>query len=286
MVNSNKKILITGGSGYVGRNLISNLQNKYNIASIGRRFLHFRNYFVCDITNIANLKKIMDQVRPNVIIHCAGISNLTFCEEHPDIAWEINFEGTKNIINLLQRFDFEIKFIFLSSDYVFSGRTGNYKEDDVPNPITVYGKVKYEIEKLVQFKFSNYAICRTASLYGNGGSNFFTFVINSLKCNKKIEIFDDTFFTPTQINSLIKIIDLIMIKDIKCTLHTVGQERLNRYNFAKKIAKRFNLNNNLIIPINKTPNSLIAYDSSLNSEKTQILLGMKFLTVNEGLANL
>jgi len=286
MDNLNKKILITGGSGYIGRNLIDNLQNKYYVYSIGRRFLNLKNYFVCDITNNDNLKKIIVQIQPDVVIHCAGISNLVFCEKHPDITWEVNFEGTKNLIKTLKSFGLEVKFIFLSSDYVFNGKTGNYKEDDIPSPITVYGKVKYEIEKLIQQEFSNYTICRTANVYGNGGGSFFNFVIDNLKCNKKIEIFEDTFFTPTQINNLIEMIDLIVTKDIRGILHTVGAERINRYNFAKKIARRFNLNDNLIIPTSRPSNSLIAYDSSLNSEKTQRLLGIKFLTIDEGLKNL
>jgi len=286
MRNFYKKIFITGGSGYIGRCLVNKFKDKYNTFAIGRKNINLVNYDVCDLTDSIKLKNVLNKILPNVIIHCAGISSVEFCEKYPHIALEINFHGTKNLISIINQLELEVKFIFISSDYVFRGTSGNYKENDSPDPVTIYGKTKYEVEKLIQSKFSNYMICRTAAVYGYGGNSFFNFVLDNLNNKRRIEIFQDNFFTPTQITNLLEVIDIIISEDICGVLHTVGSERISRFNFVRKIARRFGFDTDLIVPINKPLDSLIPYDSSLNSDKTQKLLGIKLFSVDEGLSNL
>jgi len=262
--NEGKRVLITGGDGYIGSNLNLWLKKRgYEVILSVNRKTGKKNCFQADITDSRKISNLINQVKPDVIVHTAGISNLNLCEKEPEIAKKINLQGTKNIIEAINKVNSRIKLVFFSSEYVFLGDKGNRKETDDTRPKTIYGKSKLDAEKAVKEKINNFVICRTANVFGKGG-NFFTFITDSLKGNKQIEVFDDTFFTPTYIDYLCDSLEKVINSDFRGIIHIAGQDRVSRYDFALKIAQSLNKDANLIKPVKQPREGLITKDSSLD----------------------
>lgn len=278
-----KNILITGISGYIGSNLKAYFDARGYLANgldVNPKEGH--DICGCDITDYISVCETIQQLQPDIIIHAAGLSNLSLCEKDPLLAKKVNTRGTDNIAKAVSEQSLKCKLIFLSTDYVFDGKTGDYKETDNPIPVTVYGQTKLEAEKGIKDVLSDYAICRTANVYGRGG-NFLKFVFSSLKSEQKIEVFNDAFFTPTYVDDLANMIELVIEKDIKGLMHTAGPEKVNRFAFARKIAKVFNFDEKLIIPAAKPAESFIADDVSLNTDNTKKNLNINPCNIEEGL---
>lgn len=268
-----KKILITGAEGYVGSNLKKYFSKDYSIFSLSHKIgkNQKKNVFEADITDLKAVEKVIKKVTPDVLIHTAAVSNLSECEKNNDLAFAVNFSGTKNIVDTINKFNLKTKLIFFSSDYVFDGEKGNYKEEDIPNPKTVYGKSKLQAEEYIKNQLEDYIICRTANIYGRGG-NFFNFIVDSLNKNKKIELFNEVFYTPTYIDYLLDCLKLLIEKDFKGLIHIAGPERVSRFEFAKELMTIFNQRQDLISPTKQPQGGLVAKDSSLNSELVKCLL--------------
>ena len=191
-----KKILITGSQGYLGKNLSSYLK-KYDVFGIDIVDAKDKKYDQIDITNKKEMSKIINQIKPDVIIHTAALHNLKVCELEPKKSDQINYQPIEDMVEIINKSKLDTHFIFISSDYVFKGDTGHYNESDKTNPQTVYGKDKVKAENIIIKKLEKYSIIRTAAIFGRGGNNFFNFIVSSLKNNEVIDVYNDTFFTPT-----------------------------------------------------------------------------------------
>lgn len=281
-----KVILIAGVKGYIGQNLERYYSNKKaKIIGIDYVDSDKKNYYVCDLTNKNKVNLVLSNINPDIIIHCAGLSSIAKCEENPVLARRINFSTVKNVVDFIKTHKKQIKLVFLSTDYVFDGKTGNYQENNQTNPQTVYGKVKLLAEKYIQDKLKIFLICRTANVYGHSGGNFYQFIKKNLWEKKTVEVFDDTFFSPTQIDNLIEILQLLIAEDQKGTFHVVGSSCESRYSFAKKIAQRFNFDQALIKKAHKPQNIAFADNSCLSNQKMKKIFNVKLLNVTEGLKN-
>lgn len=258
-----RTVLITGGDGYAGSNLYKFFLDRG--FSVYRSVVHpkgLENEVILDITDEESVRRAIESVKPDSIIHTAGLSSLAECEKDPEKAELINFTGTKNIVDQI---DEKTKLIFFSSDYVFDGEKGDYKENDLAAPWTVYGKTKLRAEQYIAEKLTNYIVVRTANIFGRGG-NFFSFVLESSKNSESIEAYDDVLFTPTQIDFLIFAIYRLTQIDFRGIIHIAGKDKVTRYEFATKIASEFDDINRTIVKTKQPENGLIARDSSLNCD--------------------
>ncbi len=278
-------ILITGGGGLLGSKLATTLSDKYKtFTTYNTHTIGLRNScsFYLDITNKKEVQKLIRELSPDVIIHTAALTDVDYCETNKKDAWSVNVEGTGNIAEASKRAD--SKFVYISTDYVFNGREGLYKEDDQPNPINYYGKTKLEGEKLVQ-KLDDHIIARTSVLYGwHSKLNFVTWIIQELKQEHRIDIVKDQFNSPTLADDLVDMILKLIETEKEGIFHVSGSERISRYDFAKKIAGIFELDANLINPITSDELNWIAkrpLDSSLDVSKISII--KRPLNIEEGL---
>jgi dTDP-4-dehydrorhamnose reductase len=280
--NLTNKVLITGSEGYVGSNLKTFLRNAgYDVYGIDLKTVSDEKIHQLDMTDVQRLLGVLDSIKPDIVIHTAALSSLNECEKNPDLAMKINVETTRNLANAIARINKNVKLVFLSSDYVFDGKHGNYREADEVNPQTVYGKTKALSEVYIREHLENYIICRTANVYGRGG-NFFNFLFGMLEQNKYVEVFDDVFYTPTYIDYLLDSLKALLDLDFKGIMHIVGSERLSRYDFALKMAEILGKEKSLIQPV-KTVDKLIAKDSSLNCEYSRKVLQNHWPSVEESL---
>ena len=254
---------------------------------LGSKIVKYSGIFPKERVDITK-KEIFTSIRkvnPDVVIHCAAFTNVDECEIQKEKAWEVNVIGTENVAKACQNIG--AKMIYVSTDFVFDGKKGMYKETDKTNPINYYGKTKLEGEKKVQEICKNYVIARTSVLYGwHEKLNFVTWVIEQLKHKNKINIVTDQYTSPTFADNLAKVLLEIAEKDIQGLYHITGSERINRYDFALKIADRFDLDKSLITPISSEELNQKAErpkDSSLCVEKIKNKICTKLLNIDEGL---
>jgi len=281
------KLLVTGASGLLGNRIVDLAKNGYTIIPLHNTKPLHSNSIKLDITNLSEALSLFNKLKPNTVIHTASETNVDKCETEREHAWKVNVEGTSSIALACAKTN--TKLVYISTDYVFDGEKGNYKEEDKPNPINYYGLTKLEGEKQVAQHCRNYAILRTSVLYGwhPWKQNFTTWTINQLKQNKEITVVEDHYNTPTLVDNLAEMALEVVEKDLQGLFHASGTERISRYEFAKQIAKTFNLNPHLIRPIRmRQLTTWIAKrpkDSSLNTSKIQKQLKTKPLNITEGL---
>jgi dTDP-4-dehydrorhamnose reductase len=281
-----RKLLVTGASGLLGSKIVEIAKNDYTVIPLHKTKPLHSNSLELDITSTAEVLNLFHKLKPYAVIHAASETNVDKCETQEEHAWKINVEGTRNVAAACKA---GTKLIYISTDYVFDGKKGNYTEDDTPNPINYYAVTKLEGEKQVVQNCKNFAILRTSVLYGwhPFKQNFATWVITQLEQNKEITVVEDHYNTPTLADNLAEMAIEAIQKDLQGVYHACGSERIGRYEFARQIARAFDLNQNLIRPIKME--QLTAWiakrpkDSSLNTDKIRSQLEAKPLNITEGL---
>ena len=239
--------MITGSTGQLGNSLGRVFKSRYDLVSTSRTIPNINTNYFLDITNSLLVKDMVSAISPDIIINLAALTNVDLCESNPDLAHAINFQGVKNLVNV-----FKGPIIHLSTDYVFDGKLGQYKENDITNPINVYGVTKYKAEKILLEKSIESLVIRTNVLYdyqSKAKSSFLNWVVDSLKRGEKIKVVDDQFNNPTWTDSISVVIDRAIKADLNGLIHWGDFDWISRYDFANKIADKFNLQSNLIEPI-------------------------------------
>jgi dTDP-4-dehydrorhamnose reductase len=282
-----QRLLITGATGLLGRKITELAKNDYKVIPLyNTRPLH-PDSLKLDITNLYEISNLFKTVKPDIVVHTAAETNVDKCETQREHAWKINAEGTRNLALACSKTN--TKIVYISTDYVFDGAKGNYNEQDRPNPANYYGVTKLEGENQVIQHCKNHAILRTSVLYGwhPWKKNFATWVISQLRQGNEVTVVEDHYNTPTLADNLAEIVVEVVQRNLQGLLHASGKERISRYEFAKKMAKIFNLNLDLIKPVKMS--QLAAWtaqrprDSSLDTGKIQKQLKTKPLNINEGL---
>ena len=239
--NYSKKILITGSSGQLGSTLTQYLKKYYNVFSTS----HSANNPV-SITDRNKLDATLSAIEPDYIINCAAFTNVDKNETDKDHAYSVNVSGIKNIIALSNK---NTKIVHISSDYIFDGKRKSYTEEDHPNPLSYYGKVKLESENILRSSNRCYLIFRSSVIYNDSHTNFYTWVYNSLLNHKKIKVVTDQISNPTWTWSLSEAIYKSLLNNLDGVFHYAGNDIVSRYEFALKIADIFSFNSDNIIPI-------------------------------------
>jgi len=281
-----KRLLVTGASGLLGSKIVELAKGKYDVIPLHDAKPLHQNSLKLDITNRKQVFNLLRKLKPDLVVHTAAETNVDKCETQKELAWKTNVEGTRNVAAACSEID--AKIVYISTDYVFDGEKGLYTEEDTPNSINHYGVTKLEGENQIKKLCKNHIILRTSVLYGwhPWKQNFATWVINSLKQGNEISIVEDHFNTPTLADNLAEIIIEALQKDLQGLYHASGSQKISRYEFAKEIAKTFNLDYSLIKPIKMSQlTTWIAKrpkDSSLNINKIKGRLKTKLLNIHEG----
>jgi len=282
-----RRILVTGGSGLLGSKMVQLAGSNHQIIPTHFRESLFTGSVRMDITNKQEVIQTLRKTNPAIVIHTAAETNVDKCEKEREWAWKANVEGASNIAEICGKMN--ARMIYVSTDYVFDGEKGLYAEEDTPNPVNYYGLTKLKGEELVAKYCQDFVIVRTSVLYGLHPRrlNFATWVIESLKIGKNIQVVDDHFNSPTLADNLARALLEADEKDLKGFYHMAGSERISRFEFSFKIAEQFGLDSSLIKPVKM--NELKAWiakrprDSSLSIEKARKTLKTKFLNVEESL---
>lgn len=252
MVNQ-KKALITGSNGLLGQAMVKIFRNDHFVIgcdltgeSFNTRYPE-NEYLQLDLTQRDKVKKILSKIRPDIIINTAAFTDVDLCEEKHDLSWATNVRSVEILVEAAN--EFSPIFVQISTDYVFDGKSGSYRESSDTNPVSYYGKTKLAAEKVVRGSGLEYIIARTMVLYGSGEkvrNNFATWVIQQLTSGKKIKVVNDQRGNPTLADDLAEAILRLLDKKEYGVFHISGREVCSRYEFAKKIIKVFNLDEKLM----------------------------------------
>lgn len=244
------------------------------------------DYAVCDISIREDIKNLILNFYPDVVVHTAAFTNVDLSEKERELCWKINVKAVEYITEACRVLGNHL--IQISTDYIFDGTNGPYNENAAPNPLGYYARTKLASENIIRMSGVDFTIIRTNVLYGIADSrpDFVRWVVNKLRCNEKIDIVTDQINNPTFIDDIVQAISKI-IEFKKYGVYNIGGcEFLSRFDFALKIADFFNLNKDLIFAIvTKDLNQLARrpLKSGLIITKAQSELNYAPYTIDEAL---
>lgn len=243
------KILLTGATGLLGKNIYQRLYSKYKVVGSYNKNT-VENMIKLDLENHKELKKILDFIQPDIIVHAAAMTDLNFCEDNPVKAKLINADAVAIIAKWSESNN--SKLVYISTDYVFDGENGPYKENSTPAPLQIYGYTKLLGEIAVERFSSNHAIIRVGILHGfndiTDKDTVTMSIINNLKEKKKIKLDNQRIKYPTLIDDISKAIEKIIHENLTGKFHIVGCEPVTRYEWGLKISSKLNISADYLQP--------------------------------------
>lgn len=254
-----KTILITGSNGLLGQKLVYRLLQikKYKVVACSRgenRLLNREGYIYesVDITKEEQVKKVLEKHLPSVIIHTAAMTNVDACELEKDTCTKNNVDAVSYLVKCSQQIIPSVHFIHLSTDFIFDGTSGPYKEEDLPNPLSHYAWSKLDAEKIVMSSQLKWTILRTVLVYGVADSlsrsNIVLWAKQALESKKNINVVDDQFRTPTLAEDLAEGCLLAAEKEAQGVYNISGKDFMSILELVYRVADFFELDRSLINP--------------------------------------
>ena len=288
-----KKILITGGSGFLGWHLARLLAKKYEVCATycshpftmsGVRTIRM------DTTSENGVAGQVVELKPDVVVHAVANTNVDGCEENKEDAYRTNVTGTVNVLKAVE--DIGAFMIYTSTDLVFGEGKSMYTEEDSPYPINYYGWTKLEGEKKVASCESAVTL-RMALMYGADTGikgSFLRWIKKGLDTGEKVRLYTDQYRTPLYVDDAVAAIDAVIQGKARRDLyHIAGPERIDRYSFGLVYAGVFGYDPAPLVPV-KTgdvpPIARRSRDCSMSIERARQDLGFNPRAVREALLDL
>jgi len=279
------KILVTGGSGLLGGKIAEMAQSRGDEVFSG--YAHnvpaFGKAVKLDLLDGPGISEKIVKIKPEIIIHSAALTDVDRCERERELAYKMNVEGTRVVSEASKQVGSFL--VYISTDYIFDGSRGMYREDDASNPVSYYG-----LTKLLGEAFCHGCIARSCVIYGNrpasGKVNFALWLIERLKSGKRVPVVTDQFVTPTLNTDIAKMILEAADRRLYGVYHLAGATRVSRYDFALQFAKMLEMDADHIFPSRICDLNWEARrprDSSLDTSKASIMLANKPLGLDDSL---
>ncbi len=261
------KVVITGSNGLLGQSLLNLLlkeKNNYKIIGFSRgENRSARNdfdYVSIDITNENLLRDKLIEIQPNFIVNTAAMTNVDLCEKEKENCDKLNIDAVHYLTAISKEINAHL--IHISTDFIFDGTQGYYKETDPPNPLSHYGLSKLKSEEILKNSTINYTILRTILVYGSVAdmtrNNIVLWVKEQLENGKEISIVNDQYRMPTYVEDLAMACKLSIDQKATGVFNISSNTLLSIYEIAQEIADVFGLDKTLIQPISTTTLNQIA----------------------------
>ncbi len=250
-----KKILITGSNGLLGQKLVAQLatSDTFELIATSRGANRISKisgftYEPMDITSKSDVLRVFDLYKPDVLINTAAMTNVDACENDKEGCWELNVTAVEYLITASEKHSTD--FIHLSTDFIFDGEAGPYKETDEPNPLSFYGESKLASEKALQNSNCKWAIARTIIVYGivedMSRSNIVLWAKGALEKKQKLTIVNNQFRSPTLAEDLAKGCILIAEKEAQGIYNLSGKDTMSIVELVRRVASYYNLDESYI----------------------------------------
>lgn len=289
-----KRILITGSNGLVGQKLTAVFaeDRSMDLLATSRQPATANTsssfgYTPLDMTSRGDVKELVWNFEPDVIINAGAYTNVDGCEREKEVSWRANVTAVENLVAASRLVG--AKLLQISTDYVFDGKSGPYDETSLPNPLSYYGREKLAAENAVRNSGDNWLIVRTMVVYGIAQQvkkNFAIWLSGELSQGRNVRVVDDQFGNPTLADDLARGIYELVRRGKKGVYNIAGADFMSRYDFAVRLAETFGFDPSLVSPIKTSdlgqpaPRPLL---SGLITLKAQAELGLNFFTADESL---
>ena len=218
------KVLITGAGGKLGGALQVQLREKRDVIGADRAML--------DVADYANCRRVIDEIRPDIVLHCAAWTDVNGCALDPQKALRINGAGTQNLAAATAHRG--IAMLYVSSNEVFDGALRRaYNEYDTPKPINAYGYSKLYGERALAQVNPRHYIVRTAWLYARGGGNFLHAILKAAKAGKALRVVTNEVANPTATDDLAAAIAQLIESERYGAYHLVNEGAVSRWGLAR-----------------------------------------------------
>lgn len=242
------KVLVTGVAGQLGHDVMNELASR-NLEGYGTdlaetyagiqdgTYVCRAPYVSLDITDAQAVQKVMDEVHPDAVVHCAAWTAVDKAEDMPDVVRKVNADGTKNIVEACKKQDIPV--MYFSTDYVFNGEgTDPWMEYGHREPLNVYGQTKYEGELAVE-SYPKHFIIRISWVFGKNGNNFIKTMLRLGKERGAVSVVNDQIGMVTYTYDLARlVVDMIQTKEYGTYHATNSGDFISWYDFAKEIFKQ------------------------------------------------
>lgn len=242
-----------------------------------------------DLTNTAAMRALFREVRPDSILHCAALTDVDWCEDHPDETHLVNVTATGVLAEVAA--ETGARLLYVSTDSVFDGRRGSYTEDDATAPVNVYARSKLAGETAVrEGSAGDWLIVRT-SIYGwspHGRKSVAEWFLAGLATGRHVRGFADVTFTPILVEDLSEVMLDLISTHARGVFHVGGSEACTKFEFGRRVARTFGLSDENLVPVSvrdvvlRAPRPL---DTSLATDRIASQLGHRMPTVDEGLTH-
>jgi dTDP-4-dehydrorhamnose reductase len=221
------RVLVTGARGRLGSQLVNELQRHHHtVVGADTESL--------DITSRESVNQTFAAAQPEIVIHCAALTAVDHCAEHPDEALEVNAFGTQAVALACQAHNSAL--LYMSTNEVFDGRTQRpYMEYDPPNPINPYGYSKWVGEQMVRDLVRKHYVVRTSWLFAHGGANFVRTVLGLARGNQPLRMVVNEIASPTYNNDLAAAIGQLILTGCYGIYHLTNEGFVSRFAFARQI---------------------------------------------------
>jgi dTDP-4-dehydrorhamnose reductase len=283
------RLLITGSSGLLGLNLALEAMNSHEVIGVDRAILKSAPFKVihADLLMDGEVERILDEAKPEWLVHCAALADLDACEQDPEKARRLNAELPGELAKACKAR--RVRMVQISTDAVFDGnKAGVYTEVDEPHAVNVYSQTKLQAEHAV-LETDSKAIVARVNFYGwslAGRRSLAEFFFNNLTHNKSMSGYTDAIFCPMHATHLSQVLLQMLKKELHGLYHAVGPQPMSKYQFGVEIARRFTLKESEISPKSIASSSLIARRANnlfLSTDKLTTDLGSPLPNFSTGL---
>ena len=253
-----KKILVTGSNGLLGQKLTDLCRNRTDVELVASskgedRYPDKQGYYYedLDVLNANSIREVVLRHSPDAIINTAAMTNVDQCEYERELAYALNVQVVQDLANICLEFD--IHLVHLSTDFIFDGEHGPYREEDEPNPLSYYGQTKLEAERILENAQCKSAILRTIIVYGvvkdMSRSNIVLWAKQALEKGEPIKVVYDQWRMPTLAEDLADGCLLAVDRQATGVYNISGSDMMSIVELVERVADFWKLDKSLITPI-------------------------------------
>ncbi|MBI5240602.1 MAG: SDR family oxidoreductase [Elusimicrobia bacterium] len=290
-----KTILITGGTGLLGKGMEETLPPGWRVWSLHQRPYRVKGsrakQMVLDIRDRRAVDRLFAKTRFDAVIHAAGIASVDYVETHYAESLESNIVGTLNVTSACRRSGTYL--VYISTNAVFDGKKPPYREDGPLAPVNKYGRLKVECERLVSETLTGFSIARPILMYGWNHPvcrpNTATWTYDQLRRGKRMNVVDDVFENPLYNRQAGRALWALARRKPRGIFHLAGKDTVSRYEFARAVARAFGLDASLITPVRSSFFKGIAprpSNTSFVTARMRKVLGVAPMSLAEGLRDM
>jgi dTDP-4-dehydrorhamnose reductase len=287
MIDRERRVLVTGCAGLLGDAICRSFANTSRVIGVYHDTIpsvDLPESYRVELTDEYAIQQTIRRSHPDVVFHCAGMVNVDAAEDDFDAARDVNALATRTIARHLSD---DAVMVYISTDSVFDGRQGGYREDDLVRPLNNYAKSKLEGEWFVEQEAARHLIVRT-NFFGRrtGGGSFADWLADSLSHRRPVRMAVDWRFSPIFVDDLVSALDALVSADVRGRMNVAGGAPCSKYEFGVALAEEYGLDRSLVEPVHFSQLSFGAprpQDMSLDVSKAETLLGRSLPSYVEGL---